>query len=201
MEKTVEGTPMSMSQDFASAGTGKLSEAKIVQYDATDITVITDDVATLSAAERTLDANGVAVGEWRTGLFDCFNFNLSHGILAAVLPCVPVGQIAHRVGLGQYIPVLVGAGLFYAASFGLSFLRTPVINIVGAVCALVFIVLVTVLRLRMRTLFEIPGSAIGDVCTVMWCGWCALAQMSAHVESIVPGSCSLGARDVLPGYK
>ncbi|ETV96674.1 hypothetical protein H310_10355 [Aphanomyces invadans] len=173
----------------------------IVKYIDTELTIIQDDIPTLTG-EQTTDTNGIPLYKWRTSLFAFSSFNLSLSLLSVVAPCVPVGHIAQRVGLGQFVLVLVVAGVFYVASFGLSFLQRPLVNAIATACSLNFIGFLAVLRSRVRQLFDIPGSLLSDTCTVMWCGCCAIAQMSTHVEAMDTRSCcSLVPRDVLPGYK
>ncbi|KAF0765746.1 hypothetical protein AaE_002969 [Aphanomyces astaci] len=175
---------------------------KLDIYDDTElVTIVHDDIPTLSG-EQTKDANGIPLCEWRTGLFDGSSTNLTLGLLSVFVPCIPVSHIAHRVGLGQFVTVLVVAGFFYVASFGLSFLQRPAVNAIATACSVVFIGLLSVLRYRVRHMFGISGSLFTDACTVTWCGCCAIAQMSTHVQAVTPGSCcSLFPRDVLPGYK
>ncbi|CAK4663218.1 hypothetical protein LEN26_006195 [Aphanomyces euteiches] len=188
----------SLANSFA-VDTALGSDIKLAPYQDTDGTIITDDIATLSAVHHQTDANGIIVGEWCTGLFSYHTVYM--WIISTFVPCVSVGQIAHRVGLAHYTTCVLLVGLFYLATVGCSLFEHTTLNVIAIVCSLIFVSVVTALRVRVRQLFQIPGFVAMDLCTVMWCGCCAIAQMSAHVSSAKPGVCSLVPRDVLPGYK
>jgi Cys-rich protein (TIGR01571 family) len=122
-------------------------------------------------------------GEWEEDLFGCFSSCVPNCCMVTFCPCVSLGQIAARIGVADYITILL-------------------ISLIG-MCftgSLVIFVLVWYLRSKVRDRFKIPGSCLGDCCTSCCCTCCAVAQMATHVKSYTPGSCSFGPPDVLPAY-
>jgi Cys-rich protein (TIGR01571 family) len=70
----------------------------------------------------------------------------------------------------------------------------------GTLTGLVLIFVTWTLRLRVRTLFNIPGSCFGDCLASCCCSCCAVAQMATHVKSYKKGSCNFGPVDTLPAF-
>ncbi|OWZ15295.1 PLAC8 motif-containing proteins Hypothetical protein [Phytophthora megakarya] len=58
-----------------------------------------------------------------------------------------------------------------------------------------------VLRRRISSQFQIPGSSVNDCVSVTCCPCFATAQMAAHIKSYRPGSCAFGPVDSLPRYQ
>ncbi|EEY54454.1 PLAC8 family protein [Phytophthora infestans T30-4] len=58
-----------------------------------------------------------------------------------------------------------------------------------------------VLRKRIRSQYQIPGSSANDCMAVTCCPCFSTAQMATHIKSYTPGSCTIGPVDTLPCYQ
>ena len=76
----------------------------------------------------------------------------------------------------------------------------PLLTFFGWIISLIVTVFLWQLRMRIRTMFKIPGNAACDFVTVLCCQCCVLAQMASHVSSYTPGNCDFRAPETLPGY-
>ncbi|OQR97440.1 hypothetical protein ACHHYP_11565 [Achlya hypogyna] len=185
------------------------------------------DVAAGSAAPVPVryDANGIAIGRWSVHLtnYDPFSF-----YMAAFCMCVPLAQIATRVGLYQYWPVMLGYGIVHMAQWTLGyfwFMDNVWSNIsarsasdvlystwsltLDSTYAFIWygtilgaLTFRTLLRWQLRRLFHIPGKLWEDIITNAGCSCCAVSQMAQHTTAYIPGELlSVGPKDTLPGYE
>ncbi|OQR89835.1 hypothetical protein THRCLA_09553 [Thraustotheca clavata] len=121
-----------------------------------------------------VDSNGITVGHWKKGAFDCFDDCIPNFCMSLWFPCVTYAQTAQRMK-GTYLVSLV----LYIVLCGLP-----------AIC----------LRGNIRSRYRIPGSFCGDCCMVYLCHACSLAQSANHVEAYDQGRCSFDQKDQLPAY-
>ncbi|EQC35069.1 hypothetical protein SDRG_07306 [Saprolegnia diclina VS20] len=148
------------------------------------------------------DRNGILCRQWRSSLLGALCVDVvPNGIVSILLPCVPLGQVSHRLGLRPFSTMAALTGVLYVTAIACSGINDLYAHSAGAVASLLLVVLVTSLRTTVRHLFFIPGSCLGDVCAVLWCGCCTVAQLAAHVQAYEPHTCSLRPHGVLAGYK
>ncbi|EQC25495.1 hypothetical protein SDRG_16641 [Saprolegnia diclina VS20] len=121
-----------------------------------------------------VDQNGILIGQWKAGIFACFDACVPNCLMAWCCPCISYAQTRHRLN-----------GSFWSSCclFTLC-LGLPILCIRGEV----------------RDRFQIPGSCCEDICCACLCPTCVLAQVATHTESYTPGSCDCSPKDVLLGY-
>ncbi|BFZ16656.1 hypothetical protein BsWGS_19695 [Bradybaena similaris] len=98
------------------------------------------------------------MAQFQHGLFGCFD-NMGLCLITYFAPCYTFGKNAEAVGDSC---ILCGAIFF-----------VPVANIVALLQ----------IRGKIRDSRNIPGSCIGDLCTIAFCGLCALVQEAQEVQS------------------
>ena len=137
---------------------------------------------------QNVDHNGVQLGSWRSGVFDCFDSLLPNCLMTWLCPCVTHAQIVSRMGWFDYQTALIVLILIriLAYAFGVGFI-------------IVFIFLF-IQRMKFREIFKIPGSMLEDCCFSFWCSCCTLSQMATHVGSYKDGECSFSKPETLAGY-
>ncbi|XP_045185958.1 uncharacterized protein LOC123543961 [Mercenaria mercenaria] len=106
------------------------------------------------------------VGEWRHGLFSCFD-DFGICIISYFLPCVTYGQNAEKMGEGSCLL----CGLVYFV---------PILNLIEWVN----------IRGKIREMNGIDGTPLNDCLTIFFCPLCALAQEGMEVKGI-PGLMSM----------
>ncbi|KAF0704194.1 hypothetical protein DYB37_013119 [Aphanomyces astaci] len=152
-----------------------------------------------------VDHNGLVVGRWKADIFACFNQVVPNCLLPTFCPCVSLAQTLHRVGMYTFNNVLIVFAALYAAHVVLSFIQTSSSSIlwswIGLALQLVAFVMVMVVRRRIRTAFQIPGSDVEDCACSFFCSCCVLAQMATQTESYTPSECTFSPKDTLPGYR
>ncbi|KAG3081321.1 hypothetical protein PI124_g19221 [Phytophthora idaei] len=77
----------------------------------------------------------------------------------------------------------------------------PMFVIVAVLTHATFAAALWVLRKRIRSQFQIPGSNANDCVSVTCCPCFSTAQMATHIKSYKPGSCTFGPVDTLPRYQ
>ncbi|XP_053386265.1 uncharacterized protein LOC123539064 [Mercenaria mercenaria] len=97
-------------------------------------------------------------GQWSKSLFSCFD-NFGICVITYFAPCVTFGQTAEAIGMGSC--VAYGALMFI-----------PIVNLV----------MLVKMRGQIREMHRIPGSAVGDCLTTMFCGICSLCQEAQQVQ-------------------
>ncbi|CAK4700064.1 hypothetical protein LEN26_000273 [Aphanomyces euteiches] len=137
------------------------------------------EINPLVAEETTL-----VVGEWKAGLFSCFDNLLPNCLCSCFCPCITLGQIVARLGVANFIFTAVASCLLCC-------------TVVGSI--LVFLG-IFFFRTKFRKMLRIPGSDLEDCCASFWCSCCVLAQLATHTGSYTPGSCTWKPKDTLPGY-
>jgi len=95
-------------------------------------------------------------GEFQHGLFGCFD-NLGVCIVTYILPCYTFGKTAEAVGESCF---LCGAAMF-----------VPFVNLYARLSV----------RAKVREGSGIQGSCMGDLCTIMFCPFCAIVQEAQEV--------------------
>ncbi|RLN51926.1 hypothetical protein BBP00_00009764 [Phytophthora kernoviae] len=166
----------SSKDEFAAAFTNKLET--------------TDDV----------DLNGIKLGHWAVGFFDCYRDCIPNGFMAFICAGISVAQIVARLGLMRYSLVLGVYAVLYLLILLAIVTDSSVIAFFCVVAAVGLTFGVSCLRTKMRALFFIPGQVPLDLLSAFACGPCTIAQMASHVEAYEPGTCSFRARSTLEGY-
>lgn len=94
------------------------------------------------------------------------------------------------------------AALNCSSSNDCSRIVTFLTNFYGGAIAmqLIFAGIIGLLRLKVRRWFKLPGNCCADCGLAVVCPCCTLAQITTHVKSYKPGSCSFAEPDVLPPY-
>ncbi|KAH9188015.1 hypothetical protein AeNC1_010005 [Aphanomyces euteiches] len=168
------------------------------------------------------DHNGLVVGKWKAGVFDCFEHLVPNCLMSTFCPCVTVAQVAHRIGMYTFKNVLLVWGGFYLlflifyiiqmasfpstqyivldGSWGYRYTGSMLWIWLAIACNVVAFILLLLFRIKFRRAFKIPGSELEDCCCSYWCSCCVYAQMASHAESYTPGECNFGPKDTLPGY-
>ncbi|KAG7377953.1 hypothetical protein PHYPSEUDO_010743 [Phytophthora pseudosyringae] len=146
------------------------------------------------------DRNGLTLGRWSVGLFDCFGDCVPNGFMAFVCPGVSVAQIAARLGLMRYQLALQVDAALYLLVLLTVLADSAVVSFCCVAAAIAAAFAVSRLRTKMRALFNIPGNAVQDVASALLCAPCAVAQMATHAQAYQAGACSFRARSTLEGY-
>ncbi|KAF0693041.1 Aste57867_15936 [Aphanomyces stellatus] len=146
-----------------------------------DKVVVTAPVVDTNDADA---SSSLIVGQWKSGIFACMDHIVPNCLVSILCPCVALGQLAARLGLGDCVVVSLVSGVLYCFSFG----------------ALVICTGVWLFRTRLRLLCHIPGSVVDDCVAAFCCHCCVLAQMASHVGTYTPGHCTLAPKRTLPGY-
>ncbi|KAK1935639.1 hypothetical protein P3T76_010334 [Phytophthora citrophthora] len=147
-----------------------------------------------------VDHNGITVGEWSMGPFNCCDDIIPNGLMSSICPVISVAQITVRLGLAGYAFIL---GIYVALYLLGLVAATSGDFYLLLLCVLAeFITTISIgcLRFKMRQLFSIPGNILKDAALVVLCRPCAVAQMATHVEAYRVGKCLFRARSTLPGY-
>ncbi|POM65311.1 Hypothetical protein PHPALM_18994 [Phytophthora palmivora] len=147
-----------------------------------------------------VDHNGITVGEWSKGFFNCCDDIIPNGLMTFICPVISVAQIVVRLGLVGY-PFIIGIHVaLYLLGLVAAAADDPSMLLVCLLAEVMTTASITCLRLKMRDLFSIPGSTIQDATLVILCRPCAIAQMATHVDAYCVGRCMFRARSTLPGY-
>jgi Cys-rich protein (TIGR01571 family) len=120
--------------------------------------------------------------------------------MSLICPAVSVAQICKRLGIANYIYVLLAFLVLYVCAIIAAAVASQFMDGVVVLLTLGTIVSIARLRWRIRFLFSLPGSPVEDCFYSTFCGWCTIAQMATQVESYVPGSCDFTPRNTLEGY-
>lgn len=170
-----------------------------------------------------VDHNGITVGRWSNGFFNCCDdlipngtfgthsyftpcsLSLLHycvppGLMAYCCPVISVAQITVRLGMARYSFLLVTHVALYLLGIVAASAGNPLLLLLCALAEVVTTVSIACLRIKMRYLFSIPGNILKDFVLVVLCRPCAIAQMATHVEAYHAGRCMFRARSTLPGY-
>ncbi|KAI8489929.1 PREDICTED: protein PLANT CADMIUM RESISTANCE 2-like [Branchiostoma belcheri] len=103
------------------------------------------------------------MGEWKNGLFGCFN-NFGVCIITYFVPCVTAGQNAEKAGVGGCVPCAIVSML---GCIGIYFMAKT--------------------REKTRELKGIEGSFVMD-CVMSWiCPLCSLVQVAQELEDVPAG--------------
>ncbi|TDH72385.1 hypothetical protein CCR75_004458 [Bremia lactucae] len=183
------------------------------------------DLDTPRGAEY-IGGDGIPTGAWASGLFDCFDNLMPNCFMVTFCPCVALAQLTTRLGISSYkvaLSLLLLAALVQLAMIVLALATAKEghnaynktytypsdphdkeVNGVYLVIALalqgLLIGYIWRLRVRTRSRFQLPGSALTDCISSWFCSCCAIAQLRTHVRCYQPGSCTLAAPDVLQAY-
>ncbi|CAK4115505.1 unnamed protein product [Aphanomyces euteiches] len=154
-----------------------------------------------------VDHNGIIVGRWKSGIFDCLADIVPNCVMSFICPCVSLAQTLHRVGMYPFTNVLVVFGAIYGVNiflYLLSGLGVPLfffgswIAFFLQVAVFAFLVIV---RMRIRRAFRIAGSELEDLVLSFFCSCCVLAQIATHTDSYTANECSFSPKEILPGYQ
>ncbi|KDO20283.1 hypothetical protein SPRG_14418 [Saprolegnia parasitica CBS 223.65] len=174
----------------------------IAMTEALDIIIDSDATYPDIEGGHGVDHNGIPQRQWRQHLCGCWSACVPNTLMSALCPCISLAQISVRMGFSSssYVAQVLSTGLFH----GVVFLGCIVGDVGGTLLAIVFALGLWLymyrLRSRLRTVFQIPGSMLEDLCVTLLCPICATSQMAAHVQSFDEGTCSFDAKSVLPGY-
>ncbi|KAE8995132.1 hypothetical protein PF010_g17105 [Phytophthora fragariae] len=147
-----------------------------------------------------VDHNGITVGRWSNGFFNCCDDLIPNGLMAYCCPVISVAQITVRLGMARYSFFLVTHVALYLLGLVAASAGNPLLLLLCALAGVVTTVSIACLRIKMRALFSIPGNILKDVVLVVFCRPCAIAQMATHVDAYHAGRCMFRARSTLPGY-
>ncbi|ETV91177.1 hypothetical protein H310_14179 [Aphanomyces invadans] len=160
-----------------------------------------DNYPELDTGSDGVDHNGIMVGQWKQPLFGCIGSCIPNTCAAATCPCVSAAQIAHRMGVARFVPVLLIFGVLYSVCVICVAASTAGGLAVAAIAGIGMWMYLYRLRTTIRVAFQIPGSMLEDLCATMCCTVCSLSQMGAHIESYdAKNACTLRPKSVLPGY-
>ncbi|XP_059455053.1 cell number regulator 10-like [Corylus avellana] len=104
-----------------------------------------------------MNSKSPTLGQWSTGLYDCFE-DYGNCCLTCCCPCVTVGRTAEIVSRGATSCCAAGATYVLLAYFGCQCLYT---------CTF---------RDKLRALFSLPEDPCADCCVHFWCAPCAICQ-------------------------
>ncbi|KAG7375179.1 hypothetical protein PHYBOEH_003369, partial [Phytophthora boehmeriae] len=152
----------------------------------------------LERGER-VDHNGITVGHWSTGLFNCFDSCIPNGFMAFLCPVISVAQISVRLGLARYAFLTCMHVALYLLGIVAAVSASPALLCLCVAAEVLTTMGVIHLRFQIRRLFSIPGNFAKDAAVVIACRPCTIAQMATHVEAYQPGQCMFRARSTLPG--
>jgi Cys-rich protein (TIGR01571 family) len=174
---------------------------------------------------------GVLVGRWEAPLFGCFTDCVPNCWMVTLCPCLALAQALHRMRVLRYSrgwKALLLLALLEVATIAYETYKsvenggidtgTPYFDSDGeyhgrfvifltncyggaVFMHLVFVVLISLLRAKVRRWFMLPGGWCADCGLALACPCCALAQITTQVKSYTPGNCSLGEPDVLPPFE
>eukprot|EP00634_Sargassococcus_sp_CCMP2135_P010741 CAMPEP_0198655458 /NCGR_PEP_ID=MMETSP1467-20131203/8371_1 /TAXON_ID=1462469 /ORGANISM="unid. sp., Strain CCMP2135" /LENGTH=205 /DNA_ID=CAMNT_0044391465 /DNA_START=44 /DNA_END=661 /DNA_ORIENTATION=+ len=125
------------------------------------------------------------LNSFRDGVFRCDNNLWPSCVCSFCCPCVHLGQLAQRLGVAP-------AWLVPAVLFSLLLLAYVVdVAATEALYLAAWTLAIWVVRLKVRRYFrpnpgplgdfsQLPGH-VDDCCLALWCGPCAIAQLSRHV--------------------
>ncbi|OWZ13249.1 Transmembrane protein [Phytophthora megakarya] len=147
-----------------------------------------------------VDHNGITVGEWSNGFFNCCDDIIPNGLMAFICPVISVAQIGVRLGLVGYPFVLGMHVTLYLLGLIVTAADEPRMLFLCVLAEIITTISIACLRLKMRNLFSIPGNIFQDATLVVFCRPCAIAQMATHVDAYCAGRCMCRARSTLPGY-
>jgi Cys-rich protein (TIGR01571 family) len=60
-----------------------------------------------------VDANGLVMGRWKAGIFNCCTDLVPNSLMACFCPCVALAQVTSRIGLYSYRSVLIVFGIMF----------------------------------------------------------------------------------------
>ncbi|KAL3670876.1 hypothetical protein V7S43_004061 [Phytophthora oleae] len=147
-----------------------------------------------------VDHNGIIVGEWGSGLFNCCDDIIPNGLMAFICPVISVAQITVRLGLAGYAFILGIYVALYLLGLVAAASGDPFLLLLCILAEFIVTTSIGCLRFKMRQLFSIPGNILQDAALVVLCRPCAVAQMATHIEAYRAGKCLFRARSTLPGY-
>ena len=136
---------------------------------------------------ESVDHNGIQIGAWKNGVFNCFDSMVPNCLMSWCCPCVSHAQVVARMGWYEYTTALIVLLLIYLTMY------------VGIGGIIVWILL-WIQRMKFREIFNIPGSTMEDCCCTFFCSCCTLSQMATHVGSYKDGECSFSKPETLAGY-
>jgi Cys-rich protein (TIGR01571 family) len=171
-----------------------------------------------------VDANGLVVGRWKAGIFDCCTDFVPNCLMSSCCPCVTFAQVTSRMGIFSYKRSLIMLGIMYLLT--LFFIYYPTIRFVMYVVhreyltsrdltvfyvyfahlaaayfmLLMVAILLMLVRKKIRQALQIPGSTCGDCLYSFFLPNYSLAQMATQVNAYEVGQCTFGPKDTLPGY-
>lgn len=132
--------------------------------------------------------------------------------MVTFLPCISMGQIAHRIQFNTFwkvILALVGLQTIHIIAAvdvtAVAINGRPILSdffvkyyeLIKYSVALIFGIYTFRLRRRVRQLFRIRGSDCDDCVMSICCNCCVLAQMASQVQSYSSGVCSISQPDPL----
>ncbi|KAF0693048.1 Aste57867_15943 [Aphanomyces stellatus] len=148
-----------------------------------------------------VDNNGIKTGDWKTDLFGCFDTLVPNALMSIFLPCVTLSQIVVRLGFFQYVPSLIVTFAISVFFLIAGIVQGQWLNVIVLIISCFIALALCYLRVKVRSLFFIPGSLCEDCMVSFFCSCCSIAQIASHVESYTAGACSFEAKATLPGYK
>ncbi|KAF0693042.1 Aste57867_15937 [Aphanomyces stellatus] len=131
-----------------------------------------------------VDEPPLQVGAWKASLFSCCDSCVPNCLCSTFCPCITLGQIVARLGVGDCFVTAAATFLLSLTGFGAIFVWLYLWYI----------------RSKFRAFFSIPGSCCGDCCATLICGCCVRAQLATHAGSYTHGRCTMSAKSTLPGY-
>ncbi|TDH72434.1 hypothetical protein CCR75_004448 [Bremia lactucae] len=170
--------------------------------------------------------DGILIGAWASGLFDCFGNVMPNCIMVSFCPFVALAQLSTRLGAVSYTLVLSlllcaasmqllmltvawnTAGSYYESTDKLDsgFNKTHgegsngFFVIVAIVLQMMLFNYIWHLRVKTRRRFQLPGSAVTDCLSSWCCSCCTVDQLRTHVRCYEPGKFTFKAPDVLQAY-
>jgi len=111
--------------------------------------------------------------KWRDGICDCLSQCAPSCLMSFFCPCVMLGQIQEKMGLGKCMVIV----LAYIAGY-----------LLGLPMGLLLFVVVFYVRGVMRSRFHIEGDGLSDCCASFWCTPCVLAQMARQLYNYNPAN-------------
>ena len=120
--------------------------------------------------------------------------------MSLICPCISLAQITKRLGLMSYNYVLGVFGFTLILAIAGAAAHSKALDAIVSILTFTIAFGVLRLRMRVRTLFSIPGTCCEDFLYTFFCGWCSIAQMSSHVECYEQGTCSFSGKGTLEGY-
>jgi Cys-rich protein (TIGR01571 family) len=171
-----------------------------------------------------VDHNGITVGEWNSGFFNCCDDIIPNGnnyyACSEALPSssnvyslrrvdgvpLPRGFRSSDRGSPRTREQLLGhsrpsrGSVYIVAGLAAFAEGDPLLLLLCVMAEFISTASIACLRVKMRDLFSIPGNILQDATLVVLCRPCAVAQMATHIAAYRAGKCMITARGTLPGY-